>query len=165
LKFNLSDERRQSLKYHAYLDEDEIDSVIKRASAMPGGQAMVKNLLRAVTDEISTTVDPRDLSIVLKSYESPRFRLPALLMSKPQPIIMIAGGTGISPFRGLFLTRYRFMHYNYISTDKYFQSHCNPAYYTNSVLAATCLGSESGLWQQAFIDYWTAYKEEYGVRG
>lgn len=114
LKFNLSDERRQSLKYHAYLDEDEIDSVIERASAMPGGQAMFINLLRAVTDEISTTVDPRDLTIVLKSYESPRFRLPALLMSKPQPIIMIAGGTGISPFRGLFVTRYHFMHYNYM---------------------------------------------------
>ena len=103
VKFNLSDERRQSLKYHAYLDEEEIDKVIKRASAMPGGQAMFKNLLRAVTDEISTTSDPRDLSIVLKPYESPRFRLPALLMSKPPPIIMIAGGTGISPFRGLYL--------------------------------------------------------------
>ena len=134
LKFNLSDERRQSLKYHAYLDEDEIDSVIKRASAMPGGQAMVKNLLRAVTDEISTTVDPRDLSIVLKSYESPRFRLPALLMSKPQPIIMIAGGTGISPFRGLFLSRYRFMHYNYITT--------------NSILIVILHISQTAFWQQ-----------------
>lgn len=149
VKFNLSDERRQSLKYHAYLDEEEIDKVVKRAIAMPGGQAMFKNLLRAVTDEISTTLDPRDLSIVLKPYESPRFRLPALLMSKPPPIIMIAGGTGISPFRGLSVSEYRFMHYNYIyiTTNSIFHSHCNTTNYTNSVLAATCLGSESSLWQ------------------
>ena len=63
---------------------------------------MFKNLLHAITDEISNTADPRDLSVVLKSYESPRFRLPSSMMSNPQPVIMIAAGTGLAPFRGLF---------------------------------------------------------------
>ena len=102
LKFNLSDERKQLLKCHAHLDDDEIDAIVERASGYSGGQVMFKNLLRAITDEISDTADPRDLSVVLKSYESPRFRLPTSMMSNPQPVIMIAGGTGLAPFRGMF---------------------------------------------------------------
>lgn len=102
LKFNLSDERKQLLKYHAHLDEGEINSIVNRASGYKGGQAMFKNLIQAIHEEICETADPRDLTVVLKAYESPRFRLPSFIMSSPHPVIMIAGGTGLAPFRGLF---------------------------------------------------------------
>lgn len=104
LKFNLSDKRKQSLKYHAHLDDEEIDSIVNRASGYSGGQAMFKNLLRAITDEISTSSDPRDMSVVLKAYESPRFRLPSSMMTNQHPVIMIAGGTGLAPFRCQFIS-------------------------------------------------------------
>jgi hypothetical protein len=100
LKFN-SEEWKLLLKYHAHLDDEEINSVVQRASGYSGGQAMFKNLIRAINDEIGETADPRDMSVVLKAYESPRFHLPASITSDPQPVIMIAGGTGLAPFRGL----------------------------------------------------------------
>ncbi len=138
LKFNLSDKKKQLLKYHAHLNDDEINAVVEKASGFSGGQAMFKNLLQAITDEISETADPRDLSIVLKAYESPRFRLPSSMMSIPQPVIMIAGGTGLAPFRGLFS----------FGSDVYFLLSVLPRHHfftligdMNSLLAASLHGS------------------------
>ena len=108
LKFN-SEEWKQLLKYHAHLGDEEINSVVQRASGYSGGQTMFKNLIRAINYEIGETADPRDMSVVLKAYESPRFRLPTTIMSNPQPVIMIAGGTGLAPFRGLSKVCRRFM--------------------------------------------------------
>lgn len=102
LKFHLNNERKDLLRDLAYLENEEIDAIVKRAKDYGGGgEIMFTNIVRAIKEEMKgkpDTGDKRDQKIVLKVFASPRFRLP----KSPVPCIMIAGGTGLAPFRSFW---------------------------------------------------------------
>lgn len=86
------------MKHLAYLDDEEINSIIAQAKKYNGGALLFKNLVKSITEVLKDKPDPRDMSVVLTTAPSPRFRLP----DSRVPCIMIAGGSGIAPFRGFW---------------------------------------------------------------
>lgn len=98
LKFQLTNERKQLLKNLAHLTDAEVQSIVKHAKSYEGGETRFNNLTKSIENVLRGKPDPRDMSIVLVANPAPRFRLP----KTPSPCIMIAGGSGLAPFRSFW---------------------------------------------------------------
>lgn len=86
----------------AHINDEEMGSIMNKikASSNSSGNVSVAGIMMIIEQELKGKRDPREKSVVLMSHSSPRFRLPN--KTDVSPCIMIAGGTGLAPFRSFW---------------------------------------------------------------